>query len=211
MKENVSNEHGANYIKLQGINFSPRELDVMACIMNGRTSKKAIASTLQINPGTAAAHTRNIMQKLNCSSWEHIRDFIEQSGQTEFIQQHLKRVLARECFDLILQQLADQLIGAAKPLCLIVYEAAESEVLLPIVHKIDEVLKRIGSVVQLTVAQNMFSIPETSNVRILRLSQQRTGADVFTIADYPTSEALMMEGVRNRSRGRSFKRVKSLV
>lgn len=95
MQEKLSNEPGANFIKIQGINFSPRELDVMACIMNGRTSKKAIASTLQINPGTAAAHTRNIMQKLNCSSWEHIRDFIERSGQAEFIQQHLKRVLAR--------------------------------------------------------------------------------------------------------------------
>jgi len=193
MQENVSNEPGSNVIKIQGINFSPRELDVMACIMNGRTSKKSIASTLQINPGTAAAHTRNIMQKLNCSSWEHIRDFIEQSGQAEFIQQHLKRVLAREHFDLLLHQLADQLIGTAKPVCLIVYEAAESEVLLPIVHKIEEVLKRIESVVQLTVAQNMFSIPATSNVRILRLSQQRTGADVFTIADYRTPEALMMK------------------
>jgi tetratricopeptide (TPR) repeat protein/DNA-binding CsgD family transcriptional regulator len=193
MQDKISTEPGSKVIKIQGINFSPRELDVMACIMNGRTSKKAIAATLQINPGTAAAHTRNIMQKLNCSSWEHIRDFIEQSGQTEFIQQHLKRVLAREHFDLLLQQLADQLIGTAKPLCLIVYEAAESEVLLPIVHKIEEVLKCLSITVQLTVAQNMFSIPSTSNVQIIRLSQQRTGADVITIADYPTSEALMVK------------------
>lgn len=193
MQDKISNEHGVNLIKIRGLNFSSRELDVMACIMNGRTSKKAIASTLQINPGTAAAHTRNIMQKLNCSSWEHIRDFIEQSGQAEFIQQHLKRVLAREHFDLLLHQLADQLIGTAKPVCLIVYEAAESETLLPIVHKIEEVLKRIGIAVQLTVAQNMFSIPSTSTVQIIRLSQQRTGADVITIADYPTSEALMVK------------------
>ena len=157
------------------------------------TSKKAIDSTLQINPGTAAAHTRNIMQKLNCSSWEHIRDFIEQSGQADFIQQHLKRVLAKDHFDLLLHQLADQLIGTAKPMCLIVCEAAESEMLLPIVHKIEEVLKRIGIAVQLTIAQNMFSIPSTSNVQIIRLSQQRIGADVITIADYPTSEALMVK------------------
>lgn len=102
-------------------------------------------------------------------------------------------MLAREQFDLLLHQLADQLIGTANPLCLIVYEAAESETLLPSVHKIEEVLKRIGIAVQLTVAQNMFSIPSTSNVQIIRLSQQRTGADVFTIADYPTPEALMMK------------------
>lgn len=193
MQDKLSNEPGANFITIQGINFSPRELDVMACIMNGRTSKKAIASTLQINPGTAAAHTRNIMQKLNCSSWEHIRDFIERSGQAEFIQQHLKRELARERFDLLLQQLADQLIGTEKPVCLIVCEAAESKVLLPIVHKIEEVLKRIGIVVQLTVAQNMFSVPSTSNVRIIRLSEKHTGLDIINIVKHPTFEALMMK------------------
>ena len=54
MQDKISNEPRANFIKIQGINFSPRESDVMACIMNGRTSKKAIDSTLQINPGTAA-------------------------------------------------------------------------------------------------------------------------------------------------------------
>ena len=193
MQDKISNEPGTNFIKIQGLNFSPRELDVMACIMNGRTSKKAIAATLQINPGTAAAHTRNIMQKLNCSSWEHIRDFIERSGQAEFIQQHLKRVLAREQFDLLLHQLADQLIGAVKPLCQIVYDPAESEVLLPIVHRIEDVFNRVGISIKQTVDQTVLSTPSTSNARIIHLSQKRTGSDIITIADYPTSEALMIK------------------
>lgn len=193
MQNKISNEHGVNLIKIRGLNFSPRELDVMACIMNGRTSKKAIASTLQINPGTAAAHTRNIMQKLNCSSWEHIRDFIEQSGQAEFIQQHLKRVLAREHFDLLLHQIADQLIGTVTPVCQIVYDPAESAVLLPIVHRIEEVLKRVGISIKQTVDQKVLSTPLIPNTRIIRLSQKRTGSDIITIADYPTSEALMIK------------------
>lgn len=179
--------------KIQGLSFTQRELDVMACIMNGRTSKKSISSTLRISLKTATTHTRNIMQKLNCSSWEHIRDVIEQSGQAEFIQQHLKCVLAREQFELLLQQLAERLRGTVTPVCQIVYDLAESEMLLPIIHKIEEVLKRVGIVVQQTVAQNMFSIPSISNVRILRLSQTRTGPDIITIVDYPTSEALMMK------------------
>jgi DNA-binding CsgD family transcriptional regulator len=193
MKENVSNDPGSNVIKIQGINFSPRELDVMACIMNGRTSKKAIATTLQINPGTAAAHNRNIMQKLNCSSWEHIRDFIERSGQAEFIKQHLKRVLAREHFDLLLHQIADQLIGTVTPVCQIVYDPAESDVLLPIVHRIEDVLKRVGISIKQTVDQKVLSTPSTSNARIIHLSQKRTGSDIITIANYSTSEALMIK------------------
>jgi DNA-binding CsgD family transcriptional regulator len=128
---------GMTFIKIMGVNFSPRELDVMACIMNGRTSKKAIATTLQINPGTAAAHTRNIMQKLNCSSWEHIRDFIEKSGKMESVQQHLKTVLAREHFDLILGQLAEQLKETVKPRCQIIFDSGESETLLPYIEIIE--------------------------------------------------------------------------
>jgi len=179
--------------KILGLSFTQRELDVMACIMNGRTSKKAISSTLRISLKTATTHTRNIMQKLNCSSWEHIRDFIERSGQAEFIQQHLKRVLAREQFDLLLHQISDQLIGTVTPVCQIVYDPAESDVLLPIVHKIEDVLKRVGIVAQQTVDQNVLSIPSASNVRIIRLSQKHTGADIITIADYPAPEALMMK------------------
>lgn len=78
-------------------------------------------------------------------------------------------------------------------MCLIVYESTESKVLLPTVHKIEEVLKRIGTVVQLTVAQNIFSIPSTENVRIIRLSQTRTGLDMINPADYSTLEALLMK------------------
>jgi tetratricopeptide (TPR) repeat protein/DNA-binding CsgD family transcriptional regulator len=194
MQEKLSDEQGSSFIKIQGINFSPRELDVMACIMNGRTSKKAIATTLQINPGTAATHTRNIMQKINCSSWEHIRDFIEQSGQADFIQQHLKRVLAREQFDMLLHKLTDRLIGARTPVCQIVYDSAESYALLPTVHKIEGVLKRLGIEVKQTGDQNRLSTPPTtSSVRILHLSQKRTGFDIITIADYTTFEALMMK------------------
>ncbi|MDP3936358.1 MAG: tetratricopeptide repeat protein [Alphaproteobacteria bacterium] len=185
----------SSVIVIQGLTFSPRELDVMACIMNGRTSKKAIAATLQINPGTASTHTRNIMQKLNCSSWEHIRDFIERSGQEDFIQKHLKRVLGRKPFDLLLHQLAEQLIGIDLPLCQIVYEPSESEGLLPIVHKIEDAFKNVGIVVQQTVAQNIFSIPSTATVRILRLSQKHIGADIINIADYPNSEALIIKGL----------------
>jgi tetratricopeptide (TPR) repeat protein/DNA-binding CsgD family transcriptional regulator len=211
MEDKISNEQGANFIKIQGINFSPRELDVMACIMNGRTSKKAIATTLQINPGTAAAHTRNIMQKINCSSWEHIRDFIERSGQAEFIQQHLKRVLAREHFDLLLQQLADQLIGTVTPVCQIVYDPAESAVLLPIVHRIEEVLKRVGISIKQTVDQKVLSTPLIPNTRIIRLSQTRTGSDIITIADYPSSEALMIKVLETAIGEGALKELKSSI
>ena len=47
------------------------EIDVMACIMNGRTSKKSIATTLGINYSTAAALLiRHILSKIQHSSWK---------------------------------------------------------------------------------------------------------------------------------------------
>ena len=60
----------------QSIVFTRRELDVLACLIGGRPSKK-IAILLSISPKTVEAHVYNIMEKLGCHSRDLILEEIE--------------------------------------------------------------------------------------------------------------------------------------
>jgi tetratricopeptide (TPR) repeat protein/DNA-binding CsgD family transcriptional regulator len=65
---------------INGIRFTPREIDVIACILNGR-SAKTIPSLLSISAKTVATHLANIRSKTSCPSRESIIDFIEKSDK----------------------------------------------------------------------------------------------------------------------------------
>ena len=73
--------------KINDIKFTRREIDVIAFIVNGRTTKK-IASFLTLSPRTVDNHIYNIMMKLECHSRENIIDFIEKSGMFPIIRQY---------------------------------------------------------------------------------------------------------------------------
>ncbi len=73
--------------EINGVTFTPREIDIIACIVNGRGIKK-IAASLKIASKTAESHVRNIMLKIECGSREHIIDFVEKSEAHLFIKQH---------------------------------------------------------------------------------------------------------------------------
>ncbi len=68
-KELLSAEYSytAELETINGIHFTSRELDIIACIIGGRAAKK-IASFLLISHKTVAVHIRNIMAKLGCNS-----------------------------------------------------------------------------------------------------------------------------------------------
>jgi DNA-binding CsgD family transcriptional regulator/GTPase SAR1 family protein len=80
-------------ISIGGVTFTQREVDVIACIINGRTSKKNIASFLSISPKTVTTHTRNIMQKLHCTSWEFIPAFIEKCHDKYILEKRFNQLL----------------------------------------------------------------------------------------------------------------------
>lgn len=65
---------------IDGVKFTRREVDVIACLLNGRYVK-SIASLLSFSPRTAEAHIHNIASKLNCNSREGIINFVEKSGK----------------------------------------------------------------------------------------------------------------------------------
>lgn len=73
---------------LNNIAFTAREIDIIASIVHGRTSKKAIANFLGIGPRTVETHTQNIIQKIAGMSRENIPDFVEKSDKQDLLRIH---------------------------------------------------------------------------------------------------------------------------
>jgi len=96
----------AYYAYLKNINnviFTSREIDVIACLLSGRSSKK-IASLLSISSKTIENHIRNIMLKLGYNSRESIIDFIEKSDKFVHFKNHYSNLLIKAAFELELKK-----------------------------------------------------------------------------------------------------------
>ena len=65
---------------INGVYFTPREMEIISCILNVRGVKK-IASILSISPRTVEGHIQNILLKISSNSQEHIKDLVERSEQ----------------------------------------------------------------------------------------------------------------------------------
>lgn len=96
----------SNYLKtIDGISFTHRELDIIACILGGRANKK-MAALLSISPKTVDNHVRNIMLKLGISSRECLIDFIEKSGKYLILKKYYLNLLILERFELELEKIS---------------------------------------------------------------------------------------------------------
>lgn len=108
--------------------FSKREVDVIACIISGRTAKK-IAALLSIAPRTVESHIYNIMLKLGCNSRNNLIDFIEQTGKYSLIKQHYTNLLIRLAFEESLKKTAFVLKDKPEHITLLVENKKEKEIL----------------------------------------------------------------------------------
>jgi DNA-binding CsgD family transcriptional regulator len=79
--------------EIDGIKFTFREIDIIACIVNNRGDKK-IAFLLSITPRTVGSHLYNIMNKIGTSSREYVIDFIEKAGKLQYLRQYYSHILA---------------------------------------------------------------------------------------------------------------------
>ena len=75
--------------------LTDRELDVVACLLNGRTVKKT-ALLLNIYPRTVETYLRNLMIKLQCNSRDHLIDFITKTNQLNIIREHYAKIIGEE-------------------------------------------------------------------------------------------------------------------
>lgn len=101
------------------IKFTPREIDIIACLVSGR-GRKTTASLLSIAEKTVETHTRNIMVKLECGSQEEIRDRIEKSDKLTAVKHHYLTLLNEAYFKHFLQKI-QSLVKQEKPTCLLIY------------------------------------------------------------------------------------------
>jgi tetratricopeptide (TPR) repeat protein/DNA-binding CsgD family transcriptional regulator len=86
----ISNFQGNKHIHIRGVSFTPREIDILSCIVSGWTSRKSMAIKLRISTATVASHMKDLMRKLECSSWEHIRNAINNEGVEEELRAHFR-------------------------------------------------------------------------------------------------------------------------
>ncbi|MBL0941906.1 MAG: hypothetical protein IBJ00_04155, partial [Alphaproteobacteria bacterium] len=113
------------YLKtISGIEFTGREIDIIACLLSGR-SAKTIASLLGMAESTVTTHIRNIMLKIESNSRDSIRDFIEKSDKFSLIKKHYLNLLVNTLFKQQLQKIS-ALIRTNNYVCLIVYERNDS-------------------------------------------------------------------------------------
>lgn len=92
------------FIQLNNISFTAREIDVIACMLAGRSTKK-IASILSISVKTAQNHIYNIMFKLGYNCREKIIDFLQISEHVFYLRKHYIDLLIKNYFDLELKKI----------------------------------------------------------------------------------------------------------
>ncbi len=90
---------------IEGIRFTPREIDVMACLLNVRGTSK-IASLLSLAPNTIFAHTRSVMGKLNVNSRDDVIDFMERSHKLPFLRKHYTSLVISAAFEKSLKRIS---------------------------------------------------------------------------------------------------------
>ncbi|MBN9344093.1 MAG: hypothetical protein BGO76_06340 [Caedibacter sp. 38-128] len=101
------------------MNFTPREIDIIACLLSG-APYKTITHILSINEKTIETHKYNIMRKLECTSKEDLRNFVEKSDQFLIIEQHYLNLLLEADFKKCLQAISG-LKNKNSHACMIIY------------------------------------------------------------------------------------------
>lgn len=112
---------------IKGIAFTQREIDIIACILNGKTTKR-IASLLFLAPKTVENHIRNIRLKLKGEAQENIIDFIENSNKFSLVKKYYSSLMIQTEFELELKKIS-AMISTHKEnlLCLIVHHKEQKD------------------------------------------------------------------------------------
>lgn len=131
-----------NLMEINGVRFTPREVDVISCILNRRGS--SIAPFLSIGKRVVEGYISDIRKKAGgLAGREQIIDFIERSGKLSFIKnEYYSALRLRVFFEENLKESVKQ-VSATSSTCLLVYEKGKEypKYLIPYLK---EHLKRIG-------------------------------------------------------------------
>lgn len=135
--------HGIYYEHLEtinGVRFTPREVDIIACLLSGKGAKTA-AHFLSIEEKTVETHKYNIMRKLECNSKECIINFIEKSDKFSVVKKHYLGLLVQATFEKHLREILT-LRGKTTSVCCLVYWREQETVAL--MNRMERHLKLAG-------------------------------------------------------------------
>ena len=129
-----------------GVHFTEREIEVIACVLNSRSSKK-ISTFLNVSPRTVDSHLRNIIAKIDKHSREELIDFIEHSPECPFIKAYYLTLRIYIFFKQLLNKVAHKPSRA----CTVIYWKDATEQDSALVHQIIVDLEYAGIHPNLTV------------------------------------------------------------
>jgi len=139
-------------LTINGINFTRREIDIIACLLNGRTTKLA-ASLLAISHKTIYAHIRSILLKLKGQTQHKILDFIEKSDKYVHLKSHYTKLLIHTKFEDELRHLQNTYPNPTS-ICLVIDQGSDNNFAV-FVKQLTDHLKLAGINVSPPSAQNI--------------------------------------------------------
>lgn len=103
-----------NLLEVGSISFTPRQIDVLACLIHMRNYAK-IAELLEIeSTRTVQTHIRDIRAKLGGIAVEHVIDFVEKSGKRKYLVEYYFNIVVESYFKKKLQKLRKLITGNDK-------------------------------------------------------------------------------------------------
>ncbi len=142
-----------------GVEFTQREVDVIACILSGKSAKK-IALLLSISPKTVENHIRNITLKLGCRTQSDIIDFVERSNKFMSVKRHYSNLLLHSFFEQELVKIAE-LANEHNVHCMVAY-TADCKEYTAFVTRFSNHLKLCG--INIIVRNNKQELPVTQKI-----------------------------------------------
>lgn len=182
IKENQKLKIYESHLKeIDGVSFTIREVDVIACILHGRGVQN-ISSLLQISGKTVGAHIYNVRGKLGYIPKSQIIDFIEKSGKLPFLKLYYFHLLVDSSFKKCLNKI-NKLVSKQNILCHLDQGNVQEEHL-ALVQRIVENIETSG----ITISMSKRSITN-ANYKIIICSQH--------LPKYPPSSDLIYIRLKN--------------
>jgi tetratricopeptide (TPR) repeat protein/DNA-binding CsgD family transcriptional regulator len=167
--------YSAHLETINAVKLSKREIDIIACVLNGR-SAKGIGHFLSISPRTVEVHIHNAMKKLGCTSRESLVIFLEKTEQFLILKAYYLNLLTYNAFEKSLKDIEKQVVDTgAKVNCLIVYWQKNNSVFF---QNLKSCLMLAGISVSLEMREQNQSLSQLA---------QETHQDIYTIYALPDS------------------------
>ena len=115
--------YALHLIRISDIKFTPREIDIIACLAHGK-SVKGIAKFLSTDERSIGArsvetHINNLRRKISGSSKESIIEFVEDSNKYQAVRNYYSSLLLQKGFEKTLRQVSESLQSTDTPFLIV--------------------------------------------------------------------------------------------